>query len=46
MRAKETNFLKLMESQYNQYIVPIYQRNLQLGRKAMSSSMGRYTKNK
>ena len=23
MRAKETNFLKLVESQFNQYIVPI-----------------------
>lgn len=33
MRAKETNFLKLMESQYNQYIVPIYQRTYSWGEK-------------
>lgn len=33
MRAKETNFLKLMESQFNQYIVPIYQRTYSWGEK-------------
>ena len=31
MKAKETNFLKLMESQFNQYIVPIYQRTYSWG---------------
>ena len=33
MRAKETNFLKLMESQFNQYLVPIYQRTYSWGEK-------------
>lgn len=33
MKAKETNFLKLMESQFNQYIVPIYQRTYSWGEK-------------
>jgi len=33
MRAKETNFLKLMESQFNQYVVPIYQRAYSWGEK-------------
>lgn len=36
MRAKETNFLKLMESQFNQYIVPIYQRTYSWGEKQCS----------
>ena len=33
MKATGTNFLKLMESQFNQYIVPIYQRTYSWGEK-------------
>lgn len=33
MKAGGTNFLKLMESQFNQYIVPIYQRTYSWGEK-------------